>query len=1175
MSPWERVSLDSARTLLDLSGRRPGWEAIGERQLEGAVALHNLLATGGFACCADEVGMGKTYVALAVAALVRHVRPEARILFVAPRGNLQKKWLKEMRAFAAQNVRRVDHRVRSLQDAPVRPVAWAENLIQLAEQAAVDPDRDFLARISSFSFGLSSQEPARRWTEQWTRLRRYVPTLPAHPAPEWLSRKDTFKDAFAQALNVVLPSFDLVIVDECHNLKHGFQRGVAARNRMLALALGRPPEGGNYLFPGQGPRATRVLGLSATPVETDFVELWNQLDVFGLGGHAPGLRDRALGTAARKQVAKGLVVRRLNRLDLAGQSLTKNQYRREWREGGVQRHDERLAIADDRSRLAVALVQKKVSDVLTQAGHGRGDGRLLRSFQMGMLASFESFLETTRAKQVQQKLEEADALKAEAANFDQIEQTDDAREREGIDTGTLDALVRSHRETFGAPLPHPKMDEAARAAFRWMQGGEKSLIFVRRVRSVDELTAKVAHDYDRDLLARLRAEVPATLHPNLEACIVARERQRRGERLEGTRLPDEDLDPDLESEAEDEEDPGGDETFFSWFFRGDGTAPHRLGATFRSRVLTQPSSPFSVLLDDNPALQLLGDEGAVRSFAERNAAELQRRAALFYRGEGQQLRAPLRLAFEAWQLATLEILAERGEAEALALYTVWSPPKRARAWSGQLGDPVEHLTRHTWFTELRRHPELRARIWPEPVSGDLHHRVREREVRRLLLGSAIRLGHPLIDLWLTAVQQTNTLEGHSSGVEVGALARAFVQRLLEQPASGAISSRTELEAIGTHHGLIMDVNFSEARDKRLAELTRDFQRRLARQTPVAGMYGGVNGQVVVQFRMPGYPYVLVTTDVLQEGEDLHTFCGRAVHYGICAMSSGTEQRTGRVDRIGSLLHRRFSDRQDPDLALQVHYPHLADTVERLQVRTLYQRMNTFLEMLHDGFEAGHREETRLNVDDAMLDDDRLPAPPTMTLQSAFDVDPSLLTGKVLAGPPLLTVPEDLLDRLLRVAAEVLRLDLETQPTPWLRLGRAFVAGGELLPPGQHRPGERRQPFRVELRTRGTGDGLLLRVTSPVGVIRREHPEHLTRVRAVQRELIGCSVLATPDDRGTYNLAVRADLPWLLDAPAEALVTALVQVCLAADRLEDELLDTDKDLPVFREQLRAEDDHGHT
>ena len=51
--------------------------------------------------------------------------------------------------------------------------------------------------------------------------------------------------------------------------------------------------------------------------------------------------------------------------------------------------------------------------------------------------------------------------------------------------------------------------------------------------------------------------------------------------------------------------------------------------------------------------------------------------------------------------------------------------------------------------------------------------------------------------------------------------------------------------------------------------------------------------------------LMLCTDVLQEGEDLHTFCDRVIHYGVAWTASSMEQRIGRVDRIQSLTERRL------------------------------------------------------------------------------------------------------------------------------------------------------------------------------------------------------------------------------------------------------------------------------
>src|SRR5207237_2984352 len=103
----------------------------------------------------------------------------------------------------------------------------------------------------------------------------------------------------------------------------------------------------------------------------------------------------------------------------------------------------------------------------------------------------------------------------------------------------------------------------------------------------------------------------------------------------------------------------------------------------------------------------------------------------------------------------------------------------------------------------------------------------------------------------------------------------------------------ELAEVALHFDLILDVNTPEIRSQTRAETVRVFGQLLRRQQPVGGMTGQVNQTLVRQFRLPGYPLVLITTELLQEGEDLHTFCAAVHHYGIAWTPSAMEQRIGR------------------------------------------------------------------------------------------------------------------------------------------------------------------------------------------------------------------------------------------------------------------------------------------
>jgi len=89
------IGLETARQLLDFRGPTGALSpAAAEEQLKGAVALHNILKRKKVAYLADEVGMGKTYVALGAVALFRHFNPSLRLMVIAPRQNIQKKWVR-------------------------------------------------------------------------------------------------------------------------------------------------------------------------------------------------------------------------------------------------------------------------------------------------------------------------------------------------------------------------------------------------------------------------------------------------------------------------------------------------------------------------------------------------------------------------------------------------------------------------------------------------------------------------------------------------------------------------------------------------------------------------------------------------------------------------------------------------------------------------------------------------------------------------------------------------------------------------------------------------------------------------------------------------------------------------------------------------------------------------
>ncbi len=1178
----QRITMEAADALLDMDARI-GASTRARQQLEGAVALYNRLAEHDCAYLADEVGMGKTYVALAVLALMQHYHPHRRVLVIAPRENIQRKWEKDLLNLVRHNVRYADLRVKAPDGRPAMPLLQCHSLTDLVKQTSLHSHGVFFTRMTSFSLSLGEMRGedsaggklAKRMRDD---LRKHLPWLNAEALDLRTRDSTAFKEAFARCVCSALPCFDLVIVDEAHNLKHGLHTGGSARNRVLATALGNaietPPQS---VYPGYGSRSARVLLLSATPVEESYTQLWNQLQVLGHGDSFPELLE-----ATAKEAARRLLIRRVTALEVDGSRLTKNLYRREWRRGGVIVHDEPMRVTGLRERLVLALVQKKVAEII-------GAPRFGSSFQMGMLASFESFHETLTSRSKNShatapQIKSDEDINVVESMFDGSEQTEEVSARQGVDVRSINALARSYRSLFEEELPHPKMDALRDTLRSCWRSGEKALIFVRRVASVRELKLKLEETYDEWLLEKLRGEfhaLPAVASRMEE--IFKRYRKEHRELTEASRGQ---LDTTTDSPARQIEDQSSAHTFFSWFYRGEGPRGVLSGASLQRRLRQ------GIFFEDNHVCALLGCEASqtLASLSEMLGEDVSALACKLTQGARLRLstsakKLPRKMVFAALQATALHHISQSSSPQApmarVILHERYADMRvfeNSRAPEIPSGD-ARLLNRATLFTELRSpaRAALRKALWPDaPNKKDTRTRFRTEALRAALLESALRLGHAGIDLHALMVRQLGTLEAgaREDTEDEQGLAGRFLD-LLEQQRQTPRHERTwcafdELADIAEHFELILDVNLPRHEDLEIAEAGCDLARLLSSQQPVGGMAGKAKNQrLVAQFRMPGYPLVLITTDVLQEGEDLHTFCSRIFHYGISWTSSGTEQRTGRIDRVRSLTERRLlALKNAPECEkLQVHYPHLEDTVEVLQVRRLLHRMNSFLTLMHEDISAPVSEESRLYVNDEILRHDQPVRAITTELKSAFDVCKEDLKGTLRVLACDAQQSEAMIRRF-----RAMHRSLETSPHFQMEPCEPGEAGNHRLFGTfflTHADGStRQQPFGLWLHA--FEGHPLIRCISPVGRARAEHDLD----EALQRDgLTGLRLGAVESDREdhSYDLTVEDDTLLAQDEAhdVERVHQLIMHTCAQADKAEIRLLKCDQGLPAFHEDLKHE------
>jgi ERCC4-related helicase len=87
------------------------------------------------------------------------------------------------------------------------------------------------------------------------------------------------------------------------------------------------------------------------------------------------------------------------------------------------------------------------------------------------------------------------------------------------------------------------------------------------------------------------------------------------------------------------------------------------------------------------------------------------------------------------------------------------------------------------------------------------------------------------------------------------------------------------------------------------------------------------------FNTPFFPDILVCSEVMAEGVDLQRFCRHVIHHDLDWNPSVIEQRTGRIDRIGCKAEGRQP--------VAVYLPYLSGTADERQYRVMYDREQWF------------------------------------------------------------------------------------------------------------------------------------------------------------------------------------------------------------------------------------------
>ncbi|MBX5461859.1 MAG: hypothetical protein IRZ28_12325 [Steroidobacteraceae bacterium] len=101
-------------------------------------------------------------------------------------------------------------------------------------------------------------------------------------------------------------------------------------------------------------------------------------------------------------------------------------------------------------------------------------------------------------------------------------------------------------------------------------------------------------------------------------------------------------------------------------------------------------------------------------------------------------------------------------------------------------------------------------------------------------------------------------------------------------------------------------------------------------------------RLMLSFNTPFFPEILVASSVLAEGVDLHLNCRYVIHHDLSWNPSTIEQRTGRVDRIGAKAERVGKP-------IEIFLPYVGETQDEKQYRVVMDRERWFQALMGEDY----------------------------------------------------------------------------------------------------------------------------------------------------------------------------------------------------------------------------------
>lgn len=911
MTMWE-IAAD-LRLGVERKARIP-WEDQQRQRREAEEILRRLDGQPGV-ILADEVGMGKTFVALAVAASVaRQARSGPVVLMVPP--NLVDKWAQDLRSFFAFYIpdamaieKPIDGNWPPTGPRDLR-FARARHSVELM-RLLDDPPRERCHAVI-----LAQRALSHRQSDKWVRFAFIAETLRRHARRQRLAKVRSTAHRFLGELLEALG-------EQSHH-----RDGEAIWLKLLKVS----PENWRDVYNRGCKRADRML--YDDPVPKALIRLLPELDLVPLAEALEGLPIRIMGGRARER-ERVLEVRQAVR-EAESALWVDALARMRWRSP--------LLILDEahhlkNSKTTLALTFQELDEQSSTTGHGAIFGRFDRMvfltatpFQLGH-------------RELVSVLDRFDGVRWDASAFGERSEFKSTLTELG---NALDAAQRSSisLQRVWARLP----SDLDVAGPDW-----ESLLSAERDK-MDPLVAGALNRFDGAAAARTEAQrllAPWVIRHNKglhwEGGTIVRRERRTGRQV-------------LENGAS-----GGlvvpGTQLLPFYLAARSTSDRRqdllgeaLASSYEAFRYTRRRGVTGREVEDEPAeAETTQDEGPPRWYLRRFDRALQDRDG----SDHPKLSATVKRVVDLWEAGekVLVFAFYVRTCRALRFHISCEIEKRLYADAARrlgLGPSVEaeaevdrliERIQDRYFDTIdapgrRAVDEAMARILEgqgqifggsESAQAGLD-KLRD-VMRRFMRVTTTLIRYFPIDA-LDAVPPTEAIEMLLGNVDQSGLTwreklEGFLRFLAEdcspQERWDYLEATSRLQTGGIRHAL-EEADLADNRDRgrvllpnvkvATGETSRDLRTRLMRG-----------------FNTPFFPDVLVSSEVMGEGVDLHRACRHVIHHDLDWNPSRIEQRTGRVDRLGCKAEGRHP--------INVYMPYIAGMTDERQFKVMTDREQWF------------------------------------------------------------------------------------------------------------------------------------------------------------------------------------------------------------------------------------------